>query len=612
MIYKKIKDVIKSKKAAYALFFALLMPVFISLFSLAINGNLIMAKRARMADGLNQAAIAMVAVDNRNKTAEDIAQNIQILKNYLGYYSPNDEIKLSKSSVTVNDKLKENVHSIEYQINSAVTIKSLFSSKEYPLHLGSFSDELDMTSSNTNSGNARKVIVTNSIDIALVVDFSRSMREETMRDGLTLRIDMLKKVVEKLLSDKMLVEDGLVSSFAIIPFDIGVPEYSDISNPAKGKEVICSTLFVPKKEYKINYDFWANKYIDANDKKRYSSLSSWQKKIILREMDESRYSYFRDVVLPSFNGMNTSWLVVKDLCKYNDDIAISRGRAPFSCWENDDNPFMHDDIVAKEYDILLRNLRAIRFEPETHPSKGYESIMNEESIDIEATLEGLFDTKNIIRFRQPWAPNTVENRAFGSMCQSGTATTPDITPTIDRITAVDAYKGSRKITVETANSRVSKTIAKASSKAYVIPLTTNYTNLISQLQSMQPNGGTDSTSGLMRGAIEVSKGENSKKIIIVISDGADSPGPQKIADLLHKSRPKGDRLCDRIRNGLGKGSNIYFISIAGNDDKNQERIDYWGKYCTGANNAMLADSEDILLNLLIRIINTETGYYFNR
>lgn len=608
MIYKKIKDVIKSKKAAYAVFFALLMPLFISLFSLAINGNLIMAKRARMADGLNQAAIAMVAVDNRNKTEEDKAQNVQILKNYLGYYSPDDKIQLSKSSITVNDKSKESARSIEYLINSTITIKSVFSSKQYPLQLGSFNDKLDITSSNTNSGNARKMVVAKPIDVALVVDFSRSMREETMVDGKTLRIDMLKRVVEKMLADDI----SMNSSFAVIPFDIGVSEESDINNPAKGKEVICSTQFVPKEEYKINYDFWSNKFIDANEKKPYSKLKAWEKKLLLREMDEYRYSYFRDVVLPSYNGVNTSWLVVKDLCKYNNDIAIINGRAPFSCWENDDNPFMQEKIIEKEYDILLKYLQATRFEPETNFGKGYESIMNIDSIDVEATLDGLFDTDNIIRFRQPWAPNTVENRAFGSMCQSGTDTTPETTPNVERITAVDAYKGTRQITVEQANQQVSKTISKASAQSYVIPLTTDHSKLMSQLLAMKPNGGTDSTSGLMRGAIEVANGINPKKIIIVISDGADSPGPQKVADLLHKSRPEGDRLCDRIRKGLGKGSNIYFISIAGNDKNNKERINYWETYCTGPNNAMTADSENILMDLLIRILNTETGYYFNK
>lgn len=608
MIYNKIKDVIKSKKGAYAVFFALLMPLFISLFSLAIDGNLIMAKRARMADGINQAAIALVAIDNRNKTEEDKAQNIQILKNYLGYYSPNDDIKLSKSSITVIDKSKESSRTVEYLINSTVTMKTLFNSKEYPLNLGSFSDELDITSSNTNSGNARKVVVPEPIDIALVVDFSRSMREERVADGTTLRIDMLQNVVEQLLTDDI----STASSFAIIPFDIGVSEASDIDNAAKGKEVICSTQFVPKKEYKINYGFWSNKFIDANEKTPYSNLSKTERKHLLREMDDYRYSYFRDVVLRSYNGVNTSWIVVKDLCEYNDDIAIINGKAPFSCWENDDNPFMHVDIVEKEYDTLLKNLRAMRFEPETSSGKGYESIMNIDSIDVEATLDGLFDTNNIIRFRQPWAPNTVENRAFGSMCQSGTATSPETTPNVERITAVDAYRGNRQITIYQANETVSKTIAKASAQSYVIPLTTNHTKLLSQFLGMKPGGGTDSTSGLMRGAIEVAKGTNPKKIIIVISDGADSPGPQQVADLLHKSRPEGDRLCDRIRKGLGEESNIYFISIAGDDEKNKERVNYWGTYCTGPNNAMVADSENILKDLLVRIVNTETGYYFNK
>lgn len=613
--FQPYKWLIQSERAATTVIFALILPFYIAFYALAIDGSLLMNKRARLADGLNEAVLTIAAVNNRNLTAADRKENYDFLQRYLAFYMPNAEYERSNANIHVEDNSKSTDPSqrfIDYYVNANVQINTILSNKS--VGLNSFNADLLLLSDGTNSGKARKFIRSQPVDFVFVLDFSRSMQEELSADGSTTRIDMLKRVVSQV------VPLGLSSpetTFGIVPFDIGVPvRLPGQRNEAGGEAVGCSTLFVPKDNRKINYGFWANKFIDAKDPSLSSTSDPWIEKEIYWRMDTARYQYYLNTVLPAIDpGKDMATLVTSGLCSLNANDGRVSGRALYSCAQNTgDSIFTNQGLISAEYAVAIRNIRDMRSANETQNGLGLDSIANINSIDVSKTLSGMFNENNVVTFVQPWATNTLENRAFGTMCQSGTQTTWNKTPTVDRIKEPDAYYPNQIVTEEQSQHGVISTIKTAKAGAYLIELTRDQTKL-NEFQTMIPNGGTDSTSGLLRAVPVLAKGKNTRKAIIIISDGEDSPGPKQVTDLFHSNRAKGERLCDKIKEGFmampnAESFNIYFISVSAASTSDPQ-VSYWQKYCVDDGNAMVASDPSALLDSFNSIISTETGFFFN-
>lgn len=614
----KIIVFLRMKNGAFALSFAIMFPFYIVLLSLAIDASMLLNKKARLADSLNEAVLVIAAVNNYNETATDLQQNLKILDQFLNFYLPESTYDLDDLQIkvkVVNDINNSHSNYVDYRVSAKVSINTFL-----PLaHLGlpGFNHTVLISNYNTNSGNARKYENYSAIDLVLVVDFSRSMNEETTLDlngsSQVKRIDVLKKVVDSVV-DKLLKVTG--SKIAIVPFDIGVPVISEHKNEFGQYDLECSVLFIPKPSYQINYKFWANKFVDAKrDKFEYVNNSIKANEIIYY-MDNARYQYYLNMFLPVYpeldNDMDKLVNNPFSFCKFNSNGSISTGHAKYSCeWDDINSIFREENLalIKNEYSKVILNLKTMRSSVETMNGLGYISFMNNESVDIEKTINGMFDRNNIINFIQPWAPNMVEYRMFSEMCQSGMATYIS-TPTENVIREKDEYDNGIKVTVGQAYQQLALAKDLGRIPTYLIPLTDNKEELAS-FNKMLPSGGTDIITGLIRSLPVLADGKNLNKVIVIISDGEDMEGPKLLTDKFLKND-----LCNRIKSDIRtktipetKKLEMYFISVNASD--NNERLKYWADNCVGAEHAILAENYEDLIETFNSIMQVETGYFIN-
>lgn len=548
----RIKGKIESNKGAVLLMFALILPIYLSFCALAIDAPLALIKKARLSDGLNEAVLAIAAVNNRGIDADSDRQNQQILHNYLRIYMPKANIDLTNLDVQA---ITDNINgSVRYHALAEVDIETLL-----PLeHVGlpSFGQNIALG----NSGNVIKLSRPEPVDMIFVVDFSRSMGQKMIPDGSELRIDTLRRVLDVVLGLGLQNSD---SRFGIIPYDIGVPVKVSSKNVLGGDNVGCSIQFIPKSNYKIDYAFWADKSVDLNNYQLNNPAYKWSKEEIYWTMDQSMSDYYTNVVLPAAVGGSNpdkQYLVNQGYCIKNGNHETGRvqGRAQYSCWQSDNSIFANSSKVDNEYDNMIKNLQSMRSPLEEFTTSsgkkkglGYRSIANLDSIDFNATITGMFDPNNIKVFVQPWAPNLQEHRAFGEMCQSGMAMVPNYSPNENVIREPDGYS-STTITVEKAYDNVQKTLRNAKQNTFLIPLT-NKRSELNEFQTMIPSGGTDTISGVLRALPELvdsTKAKNKRRSLVIISDGFDSDPYGSAASknlALTRKFIDDNKLCDKIK-----------------------------------------------------------------
>ena len=244
---------------------------------------------------------------------------------------------------------------------------------------------------------------------------------------------------------------------------------------------------------------------------------------------------------------------------------------------------------------------------ETANGLGYISFVNHETVDIEKTIEGMFDSNNIVSFIQPWAPNMIEHRMFSEMCQSGMAKNL-VTPTENVLREKDDYDDGSKLTVEQAYQQLVLAENIDRITTYLLTLTDNKNELLA-FNNMEPSGGTDILTGLLRALPVLVEGNNLNKVLVIISDGEEMEGPKLLTDKFLKSN-----LCNRIKSDIKtitipktRNVEIYFISI----NNNIEHLKYWSDNCVGSEHAILAENYEDLLKTFESIIQVETGYFIN-
>ncbi|WP_224067619.1 TadE/TadG family type IV pilus assembly protein [Vibrio penaeicida] len=144
-----------------------------------------------------------------------------------------------------------------------------------------------------------------------------------------------------------------------------------------------------------------------------------------------------------------------------------------------------------------------------------------------------------------------------------------------------------------------------------VELTTNFSDFNSKLNGFVAHWGTASYQAIIRGAQLLKDGKNARRLIIILSDGADSnianinnaTVHQKLVDLGY---------CDTIRKELSKGktkdgrkikAKIAAIGFAYDAEKNRAL-----KECVGADNLYKAENKAEIKSKILDLITEEIGH----
>ncbi|GEM_PF-823708 len=570
----------KERRGTIAVSLAFILPTLIGFFSIAIDGSRFNAERSRLNDALNQSVYAVAISDNRNGTDDDRLENKQQVSRYLSYYFPDKKINTSTIEVSAHtvdgpDDGTPTIPAVDYQVNASVITHPIFDLSKS-----------DSTGFNTNvklrgngfSGIVRRTIAEESIpgDYVFVVDFSGSMKDPSAEPNLT-REKLLKKVVRDIGEEILGLGDG--STIGIVPFAGGVPVVLDKTNYAssESKEYGCSFIAKMKPEFEnIDWNFWYNKP-GRNIPENYSS-----KFVEMTDKGLSNYYYY--IALLNGQGGKTEeakdWLVKKDYCR--------RYKKPFSDEENlfcdaDSNSDIHNSDNQYELEhhySAFRNISAYEYQ--------YQTFLNPWTVDIEGTLSGeyLFNESNV--------RNMIVFQNSSSYNGSGYGGDVPMHYSCN-------YASPQKF--ELAN------LATITKPIYYLLNLSDDEAIFDEFDSMIPNGGTDSLSGLLRSVPLIAQGKNPRKMIFVISDGLDFD-----ATLRHKMMNSKHKLCNVITQGLKKypentpttEADIYYISLVQNST-----ISDWSENCVGQDHAFIATNLDELMTAIRGVIFRNNISYIN-
>ncbi|WP_373689513.1 TadG [Photobacterium ganghwense] len=138
-----------------------------------------------------------------------------------------------------------------------------------------------------------------------------------------------------------------------------------------------------------------------------------------------------------------------------------------------------------------------------------------------------------------------------------------------------------------------------------ISLTSNFDDFNSQIAQFKPDWGTESYQGLIRAAQMLRSGVNSRRLLIVISDGDDNDKP--LASALVKRG-----MCTKIKAGLESDrteddrpikARLAVIGFDYNPHENRALKD-----CVGEGNVYKAQNRDEILNKILELITEEIGH----
>ncbi|MDD9158194.1 pilus assembly protein [Aliivibrio sp. S4TY2] len=144
-------------------------------------------------------------------------------------------------------------------------------------------------------------------------------------------------------------------------------------------------------------------------------------------------------------------------------------------------------------------------------------------------------------------------------------------------------------------------------------LTEKFVDFNRELSTFRPKGGTASYSGIIRGAQLLKEGSNTRRLLIVLSDGEDggpnhdSPNVKSFSNSLVNGG-----MCDKIREGLeadktpdGRDIKAQIVAIGFdyNASANQAL-----KNCVGADNLYKAENADEIKDKILELISEEVGH----
>lgn len=602
---------------------ALMMPMLIGFFSVAVDGARFNSERSRLTDALNQSVYAVAVMDNRNATAADKKSNVDLVGNYLAYYFPSNDIDINNASIEVNARSiyddKQVLQAVDYSVNTSQIAHPIFNSQQG----GKVGFQKDVTlRGNGLSGSVRRSTVSQSIptDYAFVVDFSSSMAQDSAERGLS-REALLKKVVRTLGQKVFGLNDG--STIGLVPYSTGVTTVLNKSNYVKvngsefkndgSKEFGCTYAGKMKDKYnKINWDFWYNKPSEGMFSKKYTSTKAEKQasqasqnaiSAFTKLTDDNLESYYINIVAlangyvdrSSRNRAATNWLVNKGYCYISSSSKLICDADSKSSIHNSDNTIE-----------LQKNLNNYLDVSESE-ADNY-GIINPTTMDIDGTLAGdyLFDEDNVRTFV-----------AFQNyeMFVSGYSSRFVSVPFSQACYYAygDGDSDSQNNAQYSHTSSFYLKAGKVTKPSYYLIDLTDDVGILSEFDDMHPFGNTDSLSGLLRSVPLLAKGMNTRKIIFVITDGLDNQPAfrQKLMDEPYN-------LCTVIKDGLKKypentpttDSDIYYISLIDTSDA-RKTVKEWAKICVGDNHSFVATDMNSLLEIIGNVMFKNTIEYIN-
>lgn len=591
-----IRRFIRGGNAGVSIMFAIILPVLIATFSLGIDGSRFLIKRARLADALSQGSFAVASTNSNLTTEPEKIEGNELVKSYINYYIPSKELDESTLAVSANidvdpdDSTK--VNSIEYVATAKIIAHPIIDGISRALP--GFNKDVPIIA-DENNGIVRKTIgeVNIESDIAFAVDFSGSMLGRTP-DG-KLRIQVLRDVVNDLSSQ--IANEKSKSKIAIVPFDIGIPVKLEEKNEAGGDRIGCATPYKFKNKYDIDHAFWANKKTDWTSSGNNTSGPD-REDVIRSYLDLKRYEYYS-------NYINAAGVNYKKFCASNTsyDSSVSSGKLhsnPLSC-----EAIKEVSAVSSSNYIEIQNYSQIMqdyFHPLINDMKS-QSFANDTTIDYAGTIDEsfLFDEKKDNKFERPFASFDMGN-PFKQICLTGFNFAGVIPSQGPDKSIPQGYPYGRP------DNYYSRYLSEVRQNAYVIGLSSDKSE-IDKFQSMWPmdGAGTDIVAGLLYSAREVAKGENPRKIIIVVTDGEEYGEQQTVA---FKFRTPA--VCQKIMDGVKNNSKntkevkIYFVSIV-NDFQTSSIIYDWKKNCVGEDGAFVATDYSALKDAITSIFSNEPG-----
>lgn len=592
---------LRNGNAGISVMFAIILPVLIATFSLGIDGSRFMIKRARLADALSQGSLAVATTNMKLDTEAEKIEGKDLVRSYINYFLPGNELDESTLNVSANiayDQADDTeIKSIEYIATAKIISHPIIDGLSRALP--GFNKDVPIEA-DENNGIVRKIMgdVNIESDIAFAVDFSGSMLGLS---GGKLRIQILRDVVNDLVTQ--IDNEKSKSKIAIIPFDLGIPVKlmddtgRDMKNEAGGDRIGCAVPYQFNNEYDIDFAFWANKKIDWSGSGN-NTTGPDRDTIIQSYLDLKRYDYYNNYVRPA---VGNGYL---NFCSRNttfDSTAPSGSlhSNPYSCEAIKDVSVL-ETVNYNEihnYSPIVQNY----FHPRVNDNNAL-SFANVKTINLTKSIDEsiLFKEDSVHIFERPFASVAMGN-PFKSMCLSGFNIKHHANPSTEVIPV--SYPNQSPIP-----GYYSDYLGKIKQSAYVIGLS-NDKSEIDQFNTMWPQdgAGTDITAGLLYAAREVAKGDNPRKIIIVVSDGEENGEQEQVG---YKFRDGVN--CQKVMDGIKanskntKEAKIYFVSVVNNPQTDSILRD-WQKYCVGDDGAFVATDYSALKDAITSIFSKEPG-----
>lgn len=548
----------KQEHGGVLISFAVLLPLLMILIAFVFNSLKMFTAKAKIGDVSAEIGLmisATSAVVNNQQLSPEVKKT---LENYVKEFFP-DGTKLPLVSVNyskVENDVNDNSSAMTYRPSIEIELPFPF----YDRLLSGGDKNFSIVSSDVSI----KKKMSKAVDVVFVIDFSASQQGAGLR--------LLKGMFKDLSS--FILSSNARSKVAVVPFSTGVAVRYPETNQRGGVKAGCSVLFVPKPEWSIDYSFWGDKAFASNHKKLNAQLYN---------MDYYRYQFYTGNLAKSKPAMAVSQ-VQKKWCRQNTSSGASAGQMKYSCFDNrfegkdlDGSKIYLDDIYTQRSRkiIIDEYAKAVKIKNRQLTSL---TVEHDDAIDYEATLKKMFGDEAIITFPMQWAEMESFNyRPFGKMCHNA---------------GWWKAKGD---------------VSSAKPYSWLIELTHNAAEL-DEFQDMNAQGYTATVSGLVRSVPVMMKGRNPRKVFVVMSDGDDSGGPQKVSDRYLKQY----KLCDRIKSGIldraetkTKQVDIYYVSTT-NDKK---RVTYWQDYCTGKGNAATAVNRNDVVSLIKGYLSDEIGNF---
>ncbi|MGL4860061.1 MAG: hypothetical protein ACRC5A_10065 [Enterobacteriaceae bacterium] len=580
-LWSALLRLLRQPTGATTVLFALTFPTMWLFYSLGIDSSRLLASQARLVDGLNQGVFAVAMTDNRHKGTNQQNVNTKLIKEYLSYYLPGTQVSDKDITVSISENNapekqtggSRSVNSVEYQATAEVQMSPIFKFAS-----GGFDDNIRLRA-DSSAGRVRITMQVSSTptDYVFVLDFSGSMTSSSAEPGKS-RIQLLKDVVKEF-ANAVLTENDK-NRIAFVPFANGVPVRLADKHPAGGEQTGCSFVAKLKPAYAgVDLTFWYNKAYYAIDR----TEENRRRYLIEKYLQD----YYKDFISLA-TGLSLDQMTEKGWCvknatyDSNEWTAINGyGRTQYSCSFNPKARLSDPQLNQAQFKQQSPYMKALV----NSANNNYGTLLNDQTLDYEATLAGdyMFRDDSVTTFPVFYGTNKPHNMCRYAFNRGGQATSDMLK------TAFPDY--------------------------YLIELTADK-KVIAEFQRMKPEGNTDSSSALLRAVPVLAKGTNTRKVMIIVSDGEDNgsrgSGPQAVTYKLHTQY----NICNKIREGLLQypegtpttQSDIYYVSVVQAADRRK----FWEQYCTGDKKAFIATNYKSLIETLLGIARERRVDYINK